>query len=196
MLKVGITGGIGSGKTTVCRIFELLNIPVFYADDEAKKLMVNNLELVDAIKIAFGEDAYYENGELNRKYISDIVFKDKDKLNMLNSLVHPAVFKAMEIWASKQKSKYVLKEAALLFESGSYRDNDYNILVSSDLDLRIERIAKRDLMSKDQIKARINTQFSEEVKEKLADFLIDNNESQFLIPQVLKLHHRFLGYEN
>jgi dephospho-CoA kinase len=196
MLKVGITGGIGSGKTTVCKIFELLNIPVFYADDEAKKLMVNNLELVSQIKIAFTKNAYFDNGELNRKYLADIVFKDKSKLNILNSLVHPTVFKAMDIWANKQKSKYVLKEAALLFESGSYRVNDYNILISSDLELRIGRIAERDLITEEQIKSRLEAQFPEKEKEKMANFIIHNNESQFLIPQVLKLHHQFLNYKD
>ena len=194
MLKIGITGGIGSGKTTVCKIFEILGIPVFYADDEAKNLMVNDLVLIDEIKIAFGKQAYFNDGQLNRKYIAEIVFNDKSKLNTLISLVHPAVFKAMDVWAYNQKSKYVLKEAALLFESGSYRYNDYNILVSSDLELRIERIAKRDLMNKEQIKARIDAQLSETEKEKLANFVVFNNETRFLIPQVLKLHHQFLAY--
>jgi dephospho-CoA kinase len=192
MLKVGITGGIGSGKTTVCKIFELLHIPVFYADDVAKKLMVNDVELVNQIKAVFGENSYLKNDTLNRKHISNIVFNDKNKLNTLNSLVHPAVFKAMDIWVSKQSSKYVVKEAALLFETGSYKKNDYNILVSCDLELRIKRIAKRDLISEEQIKARFDAQFSEDEKLKLTNFVIKNNETEFLIPQVLKLHQQFL----
>jgi dephospho-CoA kinase len=192
MLKVGITGGIGSGKTTVCKIFELLHIPVFYADDVAKKLMVNDVELVNQIKAVFGENSYLKNDTLNRKHISNIVFNDKNKLNTLNSLVHPAVFKAMDIWVSKQSSKYVVKEAALLFETGSYKKNDYNILVSCDLELRIKRIAKRDLISEEQIKARFDAKFSEDEKLKLTNFVIKNNETEFLIPQVLKLHQQFL----
>src|SRR6476620_1712762 len=120
-LKVGITGGIGSGKTTVCQVFELLNIPVFYADDEAKKLMISDQILISEIKAEFGNQSYFEDGSLNRKHISDIVFQNPHQLKKLNSFVHPAVFRAMESWVSQQKSPYVLKEAALLFESGSYQ---------------------------------------------------------------------------
>jgi dephospho-CoA kinase len=193
MLKVGITGGIGSGKTTVCKIFELLNIPVFYADEEAKKLMNDDLNVVKKIKLLFGDEAYLNDGFLNRKHIAQIVFNDKTKLEALNAIVHPAVFNAMDEWSEKQKAKYVLKEAALLFESKSYLNNDYNILVSCDLGLRIKRISKRDLLSYDEIKARIDAQFSEDEKEKLSNFMIFNNENQFLIPQVLKLHQHFLN---
>ena len=193
MLKIGITGGIGSGKTTVCKIFELLRVPVFYADDEAKKLMNDDFNVKNQIETLFGSESYLDSGILNRKHIAQIVFHDKTKLEALNAIVHPAVFNAMDIWSSKQKTKYVLKEAALLFESKSYLKNDYNILVNCDLGLRIERVSKRDLLSYQEIKARIDAQFPEDEKQKLANFMIFNTEQQFLIPQVIKLHQHFLN---
>ncbi|MBD3748792.1 MAG: dephospho-CoA kinase [Sphingobacteriales bacterium] len=191
-LKVGITGGMGSGKTTVCKVFELLGIPVFYADDEAKKLMITDPILVEEIKSAFGKAAYFDDQTLNRKYISNIVFKDPEQLKMLNSFVHPAVFRAMEQWANQQKAPYVLKEAALLFESGSYQQNRFNILVSSPLALRIIRVIQRDQMSREKVLERIKNQFPEEKKAQMADFFIQNNEQEFIIPQVLKLHQELL----
>lgn len=195
-LKVGITGGIGSGKTTVCHIFELLGIPVFYADDEAKKLMISDQILVEEIKSAFGAPSYFEDGSLNRKYISDIVFKDTNQLNKLNSFVHPAVFRAMESWSSQQKSPFVLKEAALLFESGSYQQNKFNILVSCPLGLRIKRVMNRDKISKEKVLEIIQNQFSEERKEAMADFFIQNNEEELIINQVLDLHQKLLILSN
>jgi dephospho-CoA kinase len=195
-LKVGITGGIGSGKTTVCYIFELLGIPVFYADDEAKKLMIYDQILINEIKLAFGVQSYFEDGNLNRKHISDIVFKDTDQLKKLNSFVHPAVFRAMETWSSQQKSPYVLKEAALLFESGSYQQNKFNILVSCPLELRIKRVMNRDQITKEKVLERIQTQFPEEKKKAMADFFIQNNEEQFIINQVLELNQKLLKLSN
>ena len=190
--KVGITGGIGSGKTTVCKVFELLSIPVFYADDEAKSLMINDLLLVSEIKDAFGKKAYLDAQTLNRKYISNLVFNNPKDLDKLNELVHPAVFRAFDTWFTQQKSPYVLKEAALLFESGSYKKNNKNILVSSPLNLRLQRVIKRDQSTKEKVLERIATQFTEEQKLELADYHIQNNEEEFIIPQVLKLHDLFM----
>lgn len=192
MLKVGITGGIGSGKTTVCEIFELLGIPVFNADDNAKTLMVTDGVLIAEIKSAFGAASYFEDGTLNGKYIADLVFSDPEKLALLNSFVHPAVFRAMDIWTLKQTSPYVLKEAALLFESGSYLNNDFNILVSAPEELRIARVMKRDNLTAEKVKERIQNQLPEEEKKAKADFIIYNNETEFLITQVLALHHQFI----
>lgn len=192
MIKIGITGGIGSGKTTVCQIFELLEIPVFYADAEAKKLMVEDEGVRKKIMGVFGKKAYTEEGALNRKYISDIVFKDNEKLNLLNGIVHPAAIEAFHLWAAKQNAPYVLKEAALLFESKSYLDNDYNILVSSPLETRIARVMARDKVSRESVMERVARQMPEEEKTKLADFVIHNNESDFLIKQVLEFHEEIL----
>lgn len=192
MLKIGVTGGIGSGKTTVCQIFELLGIPVFYADEVAKNLMVADPVLRKQIIQGFGQEAYFSDGSLNRKHLSVLVFKDGELLALLNSFVHPAVFRAMDEWSLQQHSPYVLKEAALLFESGSYQQNDFNILVSTNDALRIQRVMKRDGATAEKVKERIQNQMPEEEKRTKADFFISNNEDEFLITQVLKLHHQFL----
>jgi dephospho-CoA kinase len=187
-LKVGITGGIGSGKTTVCKVFELLGIPVFYADEEAKSLMIKDEGLVSGIKLAFGEEAYSDTKTLNRKYLSNLVFKFPKKLEKLNELVHPAVFRAFDFWCTKQSSAYVLKEAALLFESGSYKKNEFNILVTCPLILRIKRVMNRDHVIEEKVLERIANQFTEEQSLALANFIIYNNEQEFIIPQVIQLH--------
>ena len=192
MFNIGITGGIGTGKTTVCKIFEILGIPVFYADQAAKQVMHEDELLVEEIKSAFGASAYSRAGELDRKYLAGIVFNDEFQLERLNSLVHPAVFRAYDKWKGVQKASYVIKEAALLFESGSYKESDYNVVVTSPLELRIKRIMKRDGISVEQVKARMSKQMSEEEKVKLADFIVKNDESELLIPQVLDLHQTFL----
>ncbi|MDB5109130.1 MAG: dephospho-CoA kinase, partial [Mucilaginibacter sp.] len=145
MLKVGITGNIGSGKTTVSKMFELLGIPVFYADDAAKSIMVTDELLVAGIKLAFGAAAYFNDGSLNRKHIAGIVFNDEQQLAKLNALVHPAVFRAFDNWAKQiENAPYVIKEAALLFESSSYKMCDKTILVTAPLETRIKRVMQRD----------------------------------------------------
>jgi len=194
MLKIGITGGIGSGKTTVSKVFEVLEIPVFYADDIAKSVMQTDELLVRSIKETFGSKAYNSDQKLNRKYLADIVFNDEQKLAILNQLVHPAVFRAFDVWlAVQRKVPYILKEAALLFESGSYKLCDKNILVTAPEELKIKRVMQRDNISAGEVKARMNKQFTEEQGRKLADFIIVNDEHQLLIPQVLQLHERFLS---
>lgn len=193
MLKIGITGGIGSGKTTVCRIFEVLGIPVFYADKEAKSLMNTDEILVEGVKETFGQESYSAKGELNRKYLADIVFADDEELKKLNELVHPAVFRAFDAWIKKQqKAPYVIKEAALLFESGSYKVCDYSILVTSPLELKIQRVMQRDAVSREMVLARMSKQLSEEQKQPMADFILKNDEQLLVIPQVLELHRRFM----
>lgn len=192
MLKIGITGGIGSGKTTVCKIFELLDIPVFYADDVAKTLMVTDALLISQIKSSFGAGSYFKDQTLNRKHIANLVFSHPEKLATLNSFVHPAVFRAMDAWTVQQSSPYVLKEAALLFESGSYLQNDFNVLVSAKEELRIQRVMERDAVTQEKVKDRIKNQMSEEEKLTKADFFISNNEDKFLIKQVLALHQKFM----
>jgi dephospho-CoA kinase len=193
MLKIGITGNIGGGKTTVSKIFEVLEIPVFYADDAAKKAMVEDIVLIDAIKSAFGNEAYFNDGELNRKHIASIVFNNETELTKLNSIVHPAVFRAFDTWVSAIKeAPYVIKEAALLFESTSYKMCDYSIMVTAPLELRINRVLKRDGLTRTEIKSRNAKQFSEEKKTRLADFVVRNDDTELVIPQVLELHKQFL----
>ena len=195
MLKAGITGGIGSGKTTVCRMFEKLGIPVYYADDQAKYLMQHEHFLIDQIKKNFGEDVYV-NGTLDRKLLASKVFNDPARLALLNSLVHPAVYRDTERWMEEQITKkvpYVLKEAALLVETGSYKALDKLIVVTAPLNTRIERVSERDKISEDEIMARVNNQLPEEEKVKLADFVISNNGGlDELEQQVLKIHEKMI----
>ncbi len=195
MLKVGITGGIGSGKTTICRIFETLGIPVFYADTVAKEIMVNDTILIQGVKDSFGEESYLPGGILNNKHIAGIVFNNEQELAKLNAMVHPAVFRAFDNWATQlpKDTPYILKEAALLFESGSYKMCNKNILVTAPLELKLERVMKRDGVTADQVKARMDKQFTDEKKIKMADYLINNNETDSLINQVMELHQLFLN---
>ncbi len=191
MLLIGLTGGIGSGKTTVARIFEVLGIPVYYADVAAKKIMNEDQTIKVTLIKVFGEEAY-KDGELNRSYLSTIVFSNADKLNLLNSIVHPATIKDAEEWIKRQTGSYIVKEAALLFESGSHQNLDYVIGIKSPLELRITRAMKRDGISREEVMARMNKQMSEEKKLSLSDFVLINDEEQLVLPQVLQLHEKFV----
>ncbi len=191
MLKIGLTGGLGSGKTTVAAIFEVLGIPVYYADDASKRLMNEDEKLKQAIKNVFGNKVY-EDEKLNRKYLSAIVFNDNGKLRLLNSIVHPATIKDAEEWMKKQTAPYIIKEAALIFESGSNKNLDYVIGVKAPLQLRLQRAMQRDIITEEQAMSRINKQMDEEAKMNLCDFIIVNNEEQLLIPQVLEVHKKFI----
>ncbi|ASU33746.1 dephospho-CoA kinase [Mucilaginibacter xinganensis] len=194
MFKIGLTGNIGSGKTTVSKVFELLGVPVFYADDAAKKVMVTDRELIAGVKAAFGDSSYFEDGALNRKHIAAIVFNDKEQLARLNAMVHPATFRAFDEWVNAIKDvPYVLKEAALLFESDSYKMCDYSIMVQAPFQLRLKRVMERDSLSRAEVESRESKQFSEEKKAALADYIIINDDVQLLIPQVLELHQKFLS---
>lgn len=191
MLKIGLTGGIGSGKSTVAGIFNVLGIPVFDADAAAKSIMENNLELRAAIVQEFGE-ASFANGTLNRKYLADIVFTDSFRLDTLNALVHPFTIAAAEDWAIQQNSPYVIKEAALFFEAGSAIGFDYMIGVSAPQALRIKRVMDRDGVTRDAVLQRMRKQIDERIKMRLCDFVIINDDRQLLIEQVLPLHERFV----
>ncbi|KQC01940.1 dephospho-CoA kinase [Pedobacter sp. Hv1] len=195
MLKIGITGGIGSGKTTVCKVFEILGIPVFYADTVAKELMVSDPILIAGVKSAFGTVSYTESGKLNNQHIASIVFNNQIELEKLNALVHPAVFRAFDSWVSTipKKVPYTLKEAALLFESGSYQMCDYTILVTAPVALKIARVMERDQVSEAQVMARMDKQFTDEQKAKMADYFVQNTNDTSVILQVLELHQQFLS---
>jgi dephospho-CoA kinase len=194
MLKIGLTGNIGSGKTTVAKVFELLGIPVFYADDEAKKAMVTDEILIASLKQTFGAESYFEDGSLNRKYIAGIVFNNEAELQKLNALVHPATFRAFDHWLLHIKhAPYVIKEAALLFESGSYKMCDRSLLVSAPLENRIARVMQRDNVSRTEVEKREARQFTEDKKRQLADDIIVNDDWQLVIPQVLELHRLYLS---
>lgn len=193
-LLIGLTGGIGSGKSTVAKIFELFGIPVYYADDRAKRLMANDPKLVSEIKQAFGDESYLEDGQVNRSFLSKIVFSDSEKVKIINSLVHPAVADDFSAWASTQKTTYVLKEAALIFETSGEKKLDFVINVSAPLKIRMARVLARDVhRSKDQVNQIINQQLPDDKKNELADFLIKNVDNKLLIPQVLKIHEKLLN---
>lgn len=191
MLQIGITGGIGSGKSTVARIFEILGIPVYYADTAAKRLMNEDPELRTLLIRHFGEKTF-EKGSLNRDYLSAIVFNNKEKLELLNSLVHPVTIRDAGEWMQKQTAAYTLKEAALIFESGAQEHLDYVIGVSSPVNLRIHRAMKRDNISRAEVTARMARQIHEPIKMRLCNFIITNDEQQLLTPQVLLLHAKLL----
>ena len=192
VLRIGLTGGIGSGKTTVAKIFEVLGIPVYYADAAAKRLMNEDEELKKIIIDHFGKDSY-SNGKLNRSYIASIVFNNKEKLELLNSLTHPATIRDANNWMQKQKSPYVIKEAALIFESGSAEHLDYVIGVFTPAPLRIQRTMDRDKLTREEVLQRMSKQIDEEIKMRLCDFVLINDEQQLLIPQVLELHRTLLA---
>lgn len=189
MIKVGITGGIGSGKTTVCKVFELLNVPVYYADVEAKQILNSNDEVKLNIRKAFGNEVLNEDNEIDKKKLASFVFTNKEKLDMLNSFIHPVVHEHFENWLKQHASqKYILKEAAILFESNAYKLMDKVITVIAPLEIKINRVMQRDKLTKQQIEQRISNQISDEEKIKHSQFVIHNDELQLLIPQILNVH--------
>jgi dephospho-CoA kinase len=187
MLKVGITGGIGSGKSTVCQVFTTLGIPVFNADTAARYLIENDAQLIKNITGLFGEQAYI-NKKLNSKHISEVVFTSPEKLQQLNALTHPATIAYGQKWMTSQNTPYIIKEAAIFFETGSNKDMDVMVGVSAPLELRINRAMQRGHSTREQIAARIQQQMPQEEKMKLCNHVIINDDVQAIIPQVLALH--------
>lgn len=188
--QIGITGGIGTGKSLVCRIFQCFGVPVYDADSHAKELMTTDGILISNIKKEFGDLSYNTDGSLNRNYLSLRVFNDAEQLRKLNQLVHPRVAIDYKRWVeNKVGAQYVLKEAALLFEAGSNQQLDKVIVVTAPETLRIQRVLKRDQhRTEAQVKSIVENQMPEEEKMKRADFIVRNDESVLLIPQVLELH--------
>ena len=192
MKKIGITGGIGSGKTYIASVFQSFRIPIFNADIQAKKVMTSSRKLIKVVKEEFGNDIY-KDSDLNKEKLASIVFSNSDKLQKLNSLVHPIVKEEFNNWYMKQTSPYVIKEAAILFESNSHIGLDAVICVSAPLDLRIKRLLNRDDYSENEIKKRIDNQISQEKKEKLSDYIIVNDEKELLLPTIIKIHKELLS---
>lgn len=189
MIRVGITGGIGSGKSTVCKIFASMGVPVLDADSLAKRIAEEDLNVRQQIIDEFGTESYDKQGKYNRKYIASIVFNDASKLTRLNSIIHPAVIIYSNRWAEQhQQHPYIIKEAALMFESGSYKYNDINIVVDAPKELRIQRILSRDNSSIEEISRRIESQMHDDERNSIADKIILNDERNSLIEQVYQLH--------
>lgn len=191
MLRVGITGGIGSGKSTVAHVFEGLGVPVYYADNAAKEIMQEDEDLKTLLRIHFG-DSIYRDGLLDRVHLSSLVFNNKEKLELLNSLVHPATIRAAQRWMHEQSGPYVVKEAALIFESGSQEYLDFIIGVYAPVALRTKRVMARDKITEEQVKQRMSNQIQDSVKMRLCDAVVTNDEKELLLPQVLELHELLL----
>jgi dephospho-CoA kinase len=192
-LQIGITGGIGSGKSLVCKIFQCLGVPVYDADSRAKVLMTTDGILIEQIKKEFGNLSYNTDGTLNRKHIGEAAFGNPEKLKALDAMVHPRVAINYAQWAGEQNHPYVIKEAALLFEAGSYKSLDKIIVVSAPEHLRVKRVMSRDPHRSEQmVKDIIMNQMPDSEKIAKADFVVMNDESQLVIPQVLQLHQKFL----
>lgn len=195
MLKVGITGGIGSGKSVVCQVFKTLGIPVFNADDAARYLMQNDTTLVQRIQLLLGDDVY-ESGKLNKEKVSAAIFGKPDVLKQLNDIVHPATISYAQAWIEQQSTPYIIKEAAIFFESGSYKDMDVMIGVYSPLELRIKRAMERGNLAREKITSIIAQQMNEDEKMKRCDYVITNDDVTPVLPQVLKLHQLLLDRGN
>ena len=191
MLKIGLTGGIGSGKTTVAKVFETLGIPVYYADAATKRLMQTNAGLKEAIQKNFGE-ASFKNDKLDTKYLADIVFNDTEKLSLLNALTHPVVIDDAMQWMLQQQAPYAIKEAALIFEAGIEQYLDYVIGVQAPLALRMERVIQRDKVTTREVQKRNAQQMDEAAKMKRCNFIITNDEESLVVPQVLAIHEKLL----
>lgn len=195
MKRIGITGGIGSGKSIICKVFELLGVPVFYADDEAKKMYYHD-DVKATLVEKYGNEIYTIDGKLNREKLAQIIFSNPEELKFINSLIHPLVAEVYKQWCEKFKHlPYTLKEAAILFESGAYKEMDKVITVSAPKDVRIKRIMKRDNSTRAQIEERINNQWSEEQRLAKADFVIYNNDEQLVLPQIIELHQKLMFKE-
>ena len=194
MLKVGVTGGIGSGKSTVAHIFETLGIPVYYADAAAKKLMNEDAGLKQQVQQLFGEAAY-TGGQLNRAFVAAQVFNNPENLALLNSIVHPATIADAAKWMQQQSAPYAIKEAALIFESGAQENLEKVIGVFASKAIRIKRVMDRDGITREEVLARMNKQINETIKMRLCNYVITNDEQQLLIPQVLAVHEKLLALQ-
>ncbi|PWH81560.1 dephospho-CoA kinase [Brumimicrobium oceani] len=184
--KIGLTGGIGSGKSIVCELIKALGYPVFNSDHEAKLLMTENASVRANIKDVFGEEAY-SNNQLNREFLASKIFYDESLKAALNQIVHPAVRSTFEEWASLQNKKLVFNEAAILFETGAYKSFDFTVLVTAPKDIRIARVTHRDNSTEEEVQQRMKNQWDDDVKKELATFIINNDNKTLVMPQVLKV---------
>lgn len=190
-ITIGITGGIGSGKSFICQILSTMGYPVFYSDKVAKELMATDQELKSDIQQLFGDEAYFTNGELNRTHLASAIFNNQELREQLNALVHPKVRQAFTALKKSTSSDFIFNEAAILFETAAYKNFDKMVLVTAPKSLKIQRIKQRDQASEEEILARMNAQWSDEKKAPLADFIINNDEQQMLLPQIYEMIQQF-----
>ena len=191
MKKIGLTGGIGSGKTTISKIFQIIGIPIYNSDEIAKKILKTNSSVKKKLIKHFGEKALTKN-KIDNKKIANIIFKQTEKLKIINSIIHPLVKENFKTWCDKQKKTYIIKESALLFTSNAYKDLDHIIFIKAPFKLRIQRVKKRDKKNEKEILSIIKNQSSDNFLEKKCDYLITNDDKSFLTEQVLKLHSTFI----
>lgn len=194
-MKLGITGGIGSGKTSVCRVFNILGIPVFSADPEAQRIMNSEKEVIEGINKIAGKNLY-PGGLLDRMELAALIFNDPDSLSKVNSLVHPVVFENFIRWSEEQKSPYVIMEAAILFESGASNLVDRVATVYAPVEERIARVTRRNQLTREQVIERIRNQMDDETRMKMSDYKINNSENEMIIPVILKIHEDLLNHLN
>lgn len=194
MLKIGITGGIGSGKSTICNFFKLIGIPVFQADVEAKKILNESAIIRGKMTLYFGSDIYLPNQTIDRKKLAQLIFNSPSLLEKVNSIVHPEVRKRFFDWCDQQKTPYIIHEAAILFETGFAQMMDYNILVTAPKQQRTDWVMNRDNSSAKQVEERMSKQWPDEKKEQLADFIIKNNNQELIIPVLLELDKKFRAH--
>ncbi len=194
-MKLGITGGIGSGKTSVCRVFNILGIPVFSADPEAQRIMNSDEKIMQGLNRIAGRNLYID-GRLNRMELASLIFNNADLLKKVNSLVHPVVFENFRVWADHQDSKYVIMEAAILFESGASRLVDRVATVFAPVNERIERVTKRNRLSREQVMERMKNQMTDEERIKMSDYVINNSENEMIIPAILKVNEDIINHLN
>jgi len=192
MKIIGLTGGIGSGKSTVLELFKILGVKTYSADESAKKLVNTDPYLINLIKSSFGENIY-DKGQLNSKKLSDIVFEDKEKLKLLNSIIHPAVAKDFKLFLNSNNEDYIVKEAAIIFETKSENNYDKIILIQSPLEIRIERVINRDNISREEVMKRINNQLDENLIIDKCDYVISNENKEDLEDKVLSIHHDLIS---
>jgi dephospho-CoA kinase len=194
-MKLGITGGIGSGKTSVCKVFSVLGIPVFSADPEAQKVMNQDARIIEEINKLAGKNIY-PDGNLDRTALASLIFSNSEMLKKVNSLVHPVVFEKFTIWAEQQSTPYVIMEAAILFESGASKLVDRIATVIAPVEERIARVTWRNRLTREQVLERINNQMDDYERIKLADYIINNSENEMIIPAILKIHEDLINHLN
>ena len=190
-MKLGVTGGIGSGKTSVCKVFNILGIPVFSADQEAKGIMENDIEIIHRINSIAGKDLY-KDGNLDRTELATLIFNNQNLLEKVNSLVHPVVFDHFKRWEMEQTAPYVIMEAAILFESGAAKLVDKIAVVVAPVEERVNRVIHRNRLSREQVLDRMRNQFDDETRIKMSDYIIHNSENDMIIPEILKIHDDIL----
>jgi len=194
-MKLGITGGIGSGKTSVCRVFNILGIPVFSADPEAQRIMNSDKGVIDGINKIAGKNLY-PDGTLDRMELASLIFNDAESLRKVNSLVHPVVFDNFIRWSEEQKTPYVIMEAAILFESGASNLVDRVATIYAPVEERIARVTRRNQLTREQVLERIKNQMDDRTRMKMSDYNINNSENEMIIPVILKIHEDLLNHLN